>query len=102
MDLHLSLSPSDPPPHRNAGPSLPHSDLAREWGTVGSVHLAGALRSMRHQGRGQEGGLSPPAMLHFWSLVFLFAPRSLSTGQRKGLWKGRVFLLSWGAWDPGV
>lgn len=50
MDLHLSLSPSGP--HRNGGPSLPQPDLARGWGTEGSVHLAGALRSMRHQGQG--------------------------------------------------
>lgn len=62
------------------------------------MHPAGALRSMRHQGQGQEGGLSPPPMPPFWSLVFLFAPRGLSTWQRKRLWNGRVFLLPRGAW----
>lgn len=66
------------------------------------MHPAGALRSIRHQGQRLEGGLSPPPTPSFWSLVFLFAPRSLSTWQRKGLWNGRVFLLPWGAWDPGV
>lgn len=65
------------------------------------MHLAGALCSIRHQG--QEGGLSPPpAPAPFWCLVFLFAPRGLSTWQREGLWNGRVALLPWGAWDPGV
>lgn len=101
MDLHLSLSPSGP--HRNAGPSLPPTpSLEQGWGTEGSVHPAGALRSIRHQGQGQGGGLSPPLMPPFWSLVFLFAPRGLSTWQRKKLWNGGFLLLPGGAWDPGV
>lgn len=61
---------------------------------------AGALRSMRHQGQGQEGGLSPPPAPLFWSLVFLFAPRGLSTGQRKGLWNWQGLPPALGSLGP--
>lgn len=74
MGLHLWLSPSGAPQKCRAQPAPPWPGTG--WGTEGGMHPTGALRSIRHQGQGLEGGLSPPPTPAFWSLVFLLLPEA--------------------------
>ena len=67
------------------GPGCP----TLSWHEDGAL-WAGCTRQVPHAALGtkdgQRVGSALPLQPPFWSLVFLFAPRGLSTQQRKGLW----------------
>lgn len=95
MDLRLSLSPSGPPQKCRAQPA-PHPQSGTRMGHRGQRAPGRCIT--QHEAPRARGWAQPAPYAPLWSLVFLFAPRGLSTWQRKRLWNGRVFLLPGGAW----
>lgn len=82
-------------PHPSLSPSAPLAEMQGPGCSTLSWHEDGALRAgctqqVPHAALGtkdgQRVGSALPLQPPFWSLVFLFAPRGLSTQQRKGLW----------------
>lgn len=82
----IHICPFHPLPAPQQGPGCPtltwHEDGAQRAGCTRQVPHA----ALGTKDRGKRMGSALPLWPPFWSLVFLFAPRGLSTQQRKGLW----------------